>query len=51
MIMGRYNGNEHTKEENDNRANQLNPEHDAFWQSQGQDERPEDWQDRVIGDD
>ena len=29
----------------DNRANQLNPEHDAYWQSRGYDERPDDYDD------
>lgn len=28
----------------DNRANQLNPNNDAYWQSRGYDERPNDWQ-------
>ena len=27
----------------DNHANQLNPNNDAHWQSQGFDERPDDW--------
>ncbi len=27
----------------DNRANQLNPNHDAYWQSRGYDGRPDDW--------
>lgn len=31
----------------DNRANQLNPEHDAYWQSQGYDERPDNWQELI----
>jgi hypothetical protein len=31
----------------DNHANQLNPENDAYWQSRGDDERPDDWQDRL----
>ena len=26
----------------DNYANQLNPEHDAYWQSRGEDGYPED---------
>jgi hypothetical protein len=26
----------------DNHANQMNPEHDAYWQSRGEDGRPED---------
>jgi hypothetical protein len=33
----------------DNRANQLNPEHDAYWQSRGEDERPDDWEDCIQG--
>lgn len=27
----------------DNRANQLNDNNDAYWQSRGYDERPDDW--------
>ena len=27
-----------------NRADQLNPNNDAYWQSRGEDERPDDWQ-------
>ena len=38
---------EYSQPELDNRANQLNREHDAYWQSRGEDERPEDWEDRV----
>src|SRR3954452_6169976 len=37
---------DHSQAEIDNRANQLNPEHDAYWQSRGEDERPEDWDTR-----
>ncbi|MDT3297517.1 MULTISPECIES: hypothetical protein [Shewanella] len=33
-----------SKHDDDNRSQQLNPEHDAYWQSRGEDERPEDWQ-------
>ncbi|WP_267894651.1 hypothetical protein [Pseudoalteromonas sp. T1lg75] len=33
--------------DDDNRSRQLNPEHDAYWQSRGEDERPEDWQERL----
>ena len=32
----------------DNRANQMNPNNDAFWQSRGFDERPDDWEDRMA---
>ena len=30
----------------DNHANQMNPNNDAYWQSQGEDERPDDWVER-----
>lgn len=33
--------------EDDNRANQMNPNHDAYWQSRGEDERPEDWEEKT----
>ena len=33
------------KDSDDNRANQLNPNNDAYWQSRGEDERPDDWED------
>lgn len=35
-----------TKSDDDNRANQLNDNNDAYWQSRGCDERPDDWEDR-----
>lgn len=35
------------KDNEDNRANQLNPNNDAYWQSRGEDERPQDWSDQV----
>lgn len=35
----------------DNHANQLNPNHDACWQSRDEEERPDDWEERVEGDD
>lgn len=35
------------KQDDDNRSRQLDPEHDAYWQSRGEDERPDDWQDRI----
>lgn len=31
----------------DNHANQLNPNSDVYWQSRGEDERPEDWEERA----
>jgi len=36
------------KEDNDNHANQLNQQHEAYWQSRGEDERPDDWEDRIA---
>jgi hypothetical protein len=30
--------------QDDNHANQLNPNNDAYWQSRGEDEKPEDWE-------
>lgn len=30
----------------DNHSNQLNPNNDSYWQSRGEDERPDDWEDR-----
>ena len=35
-----------TKSDDDNRANQLNDNNDAYWQSRGYDERPDYWEDR-----
>ena len=32
------------RSDSDNRANQLNPNNDAYWESRGYDERPDDWQ-------
>ena len=31
------------KSEQDNRSNQLNPNNDAYWQSRGEETRPDDW--------
>lgn len=30
----------------DNRSDQLNPNNDAYWQSRGEDGRPDDWEER-----
>jgi hypothetical protein len=38
-------------DDRDNHANQLNSNNDAYWQSRGEDERPDDWQERVAEDD
>ena len=36
-----------SKHDDDNHANQLNPNNDAYWESRGWDERPDDWEDRL----
>jgi len=35
----------------DNHANQMNPNNDAYWESRGEDERPDDWIERSVQDD
>ena len=35
-MSGPYHGNEHSKADNDNHANQLNPNNDAYWESGGE---------------
>ena len=35
----------------DNHANQMNPNNEAYWESRGYDERPDDWEDRAEEDD
>ena len=32
----------------DNHANQLNPNNDAYWESRGHDERPDDWEEEAA---
>ena len=39
------------KDDMDNHADQLNPNNDAYWESRGYDERPDDWEDRIAEDD
>lgn len=34
----------------DNHANQLNPNNDAYWESRGLDERPDDWEQQTQDD-
>ena len=41
----------YSQEELDNRSRQLDPENDAYWQSRGEDERPEDWRQLIDEDD
>ena len=35
----------------DNHANQMNPNNDAYWLSRGEDDRPDDWVERLEQDD
>ena len=35
----------------DNHADQLNPNNDAYWQSRGDDERPDEWDEKASEDD
>jgi hypothetical protein len=34
-----------------NHSDQLNPNNDAYWESRGYDERPDDWEDQVEEED
>ncbi len=34
----------------DNHANQMNPNNDAYWESRGYDERPDDCEERITED-
>ena len=40
-----------SKHDQDNHANQMNPNNDAYWESRGWDERPDDWEERVESGD
>jgi len=46
LIMGLNDDYDYSQDELDNHADQLNDNNDAYWQSRGEDERPEDWEDR-----
>jgi hypothetical protein len=40
------------KSDNDNHSDQLNPNNDAYWDSRGDNGRPDDWDARISsGDD
>jgi hypothetical protein len=39
-------GDDEDKAADDNHADQLNPNNDAYWQSRGEDDRPDDWETR-----
>ena len=35
----------------DNHADELNPNNDAYWQSRDDDERPDDWEEQASEED
>jgi hypothetical protein len=39
-----------TKEQDDQRSIDLNPNSDPYWQSRGYDERPDDWEEKITED-
>ncbi len=42
---------DYSQDELDNHSDQLNPNNDKYWQSRGEDERPDDWKDQAERDD
>ena len=42
-------GGSQDKARDDNRSGQLNPESDKYWQSRGENGRPENWRERLEG--
>ena len=36
-----------SRDDRNNHANQMNPNNDAYWQSRGYYERPDDWEGQV----
>ena len=36
-----------SKSDQDNHSNQMNPNNDAYWESRGWEERPDDWEERA----
>ena len=40
-----------SKDDRDNHANQMNPNNDAYWESRGYDDRPDDWEERTDQED
>ena len=34
----------------DNHANQMNANNDAYWESRGEDDRPDDWEEQAVKD-
>ena len=46
MPATNYGPPDQDKADRDNHANQLNDNNDAYWESRGYDERPDDWEER-----
>jgi hypothetical protein len=40
-----------SKADDDNHSNQCNPNNDAYWESRGEDERPDDWEEQLEEED
>ncbi len=40
-----------SKSDQDNHSNQMNPNNDAYWESRGWEERPDDWDERAQSGD
>ena len=38
------------KSDDDNHSNQMNPNHDEYYHSRGEVERPDDWEERTESD-
>jgi len=45
--MGKYSGNDHSQDENDNHSDQMNPNNDTYYDDRGEDGRPDDWEDQL----
>ena len=37
-----------SRNEQDNHANQMNPNNDAYWQARGYEDRPEEWKEQTL---
>jgi len=40
-----------SRHDEDNHSDQMNPNNDAYWESRGWDERPDDWEERAEQED
>jgi hypothetical protein len=47
QVVANRGANNMAKHDDDNRSQQLNPEHYAYWESRGEDGRPDDWQEQL----